>query len=103
MGTLIGILKELGFQVCNDGLLEEGFEKLAVYSINSGVEWDHVARQLPDGQWTSKIGSLLDITHAELESLTRLDQIPGYGEVAWFLKRPTAGERGKTEIDQTQA
>ena len=102
MGTLIGILKELGFAMCSDGSLEVGFEKIAIYSMSGGVAWDHVARQLPDGQWTSKLGELLDITHTDLESLTRSGNKPGYGEVSWFLKRPLGTDGGETKIAQTQ-
>jgi hypothetical protein len=91
MATLIGILKGLGFQVCDDWSLEDGFEKIAVYA--TWGEWNHVARQLKDGQWTSKIGGLLDMTHAELDSLTDSD----YGDVACFLKKPIGVEHDETK------
>jgi hypothetical protein len=41
--------------------------KVAIYA--SGGELTHAARQLPDGQWTSKLGDLEDIEHDTLEAL----------------------------------
>lgn len=98
MVTLIGILKRRGFELCPTGQLENGFEKIAIYSASGGVEWDHVARQLPNGLWTSKIGHCMDISHGDLESLTESQ----YGDVKWFLKRPVEGEHdGQAEASQT--
>jgi hypothetical protein len=101
MVTLIGILKARGFSMCPDGSLEKGFEKIAIYS-DTGDCWDHVARQLPDGKWTSKLGELIDITHASLEPLTRWRYKAVYGEVKWFMKKPTGGDSGKTEAKQAE-
>lgn len=83
IGDLVLAFKSLGYHECSDGNLELGFEKLAIYG--SGLMYTHVARQLPDGQWTSKLGQLEDITHSTTEALERSD----YGEVVQFMKRPT--------------
>ena len=72
----------LGYEPCTNGALEDGFEKVAVYALPSGVT--HMARQLDTGRWTSKIGGLEDIEHgspAELEGVE-------YGEVAQYMRRP---------------
>jgi len=53
---------------------------VAVFGI--GAELTHAARQLDDGTWTSKLGSLEDITH-ELQALEGAD----YGHVVLFMKR----------------
>jgi len=84
IGVLVLAFKELGFEECDDGELEDGFEKVAFYG--SALMYTHVARQLPDGQWTSKLGQLEDITH------TTPDVIAGgdYGEVVQFMKRSIA-------------
>jgi len=71
-----------GFERCTDGALEEGFVKVAIYADILDVP-QHVARQLPDGRWASKLGDLEDIEHDTLEALEGGD----YGEVALFLKR----------------
>lgn len=34
-------------------------------------EYSHIARQLKNGQWTSKVGDLEDISHKTLEILER--------------------------------
>ena len=57
--TAFGIL---GYEPCANGALEDGFEKVAIYALPSGVT--HMARQLDTGRWTSKIGGLEDIDHA---------------------------------------
>lgn len=49
-----------------------------------GGEAQHAARQLPTGAWTSKIGNLEDIEHAELDALAG----PLYGSPAVVLSRP---------------
>jgi hypothetical protein len=71
----------LGFRVCEDGALEVGVEKLAIYGTSDGRP-KHVARQLPSGFWTSKLGRLEDIEH-------ELDGLCGelYGTVRQFMKR----------------
>jgi hypothetical protein len=70
----------LGYQQCEHGDLEEGFEKVAIYAI--GGKPAHAARQLPDCRWTSKLGRDIDIAH----SLSGLEG-PAYGQVAIYLKR----------------
>jgi len=73
-------LESIGFSECEDGSLESGLVKVAVFGI--GAELTHAARQLDDGTWTSKLGSLEDITH-ELQALEGAD----YGHVVLFMKR----------------
>lgn len=71
---------QLGYAPCETGELEEGFEKIAIYSKEGEVT--HAARQLASGSWTSKLGRNIDIEHT-LRGL----QGPTYGEVVRFLKR----------------
>ena len=71
----------LGYEPCTDGVLEDGFEKVAIYQSPSGVQ--HMARQLASGLWTSKLGELEDIEHetpAELEGDI-------YGIVVQYMRR----------------
>jgi hypothetical protein len=70
----------LGYEICADGKLEEGFLKVAIYAISGQTK--HMARQLPDGSWTSKLGKHHDISHTlqGLEGTT-------YGSVAAYLRR----------------
>lgn len=59
--------------------LELGYEKVAVYGTVDKVE--HVSRQLPNGKWTSKLGTENDVEH----NLFDLDD--HYGPLIGILKR----------------
>ena len=72
------------YVVCNDGELEAGFEKIAIY-LKDG-DFEHIARQLPNGHWTSKLGEKKDVTHHALDDLSG----DYYGEPSRFMRRPRA-------------
>lgn len=77
----------LGYDICDNQDLEAGFEKVAIYTDAEGRP-THAARQLPDGRWTSKLGSLIDIDHANLDCLAG----GGYGSVSLVLRRTRSPE-----------
>lgn len=56
------------YKVCENGQPEPGVEKIAIYVDDNNIP-QHVARQLPDGNWTSKLGKGEDIQHNSLDSL----------------------------------
>jgi len=70
----------VGYLSCSDGSLEPGIEKVAIYAIGTDVK--HAARQLPNGNWTSKLGKEVDIEHT-------LEGVAGsvYGTAVHFLQR----------------
>ena len=74
-----------GFSVCSNSGLELGFEKLALYALSG--EPQHAARQLPTGMWTSKLGTLEDISHETLEALEGEE----YGTVVLIMRRAIGG------------
>jgi hypothetical protein len=78
-----------GYAVCetqNRGL-ESGIEKVAVYVDSDGIP-THAARQLVDGNWTSKLGEWEDIQHNTLEAMEDSRDLGlGYGKVALILRR----------------
>jgi hypothetical protein len=78
--AFVAAFATLGFESCETGALEMGFEKVAIYAIDGKPT--HAARQLPDGSWTSKLGKYIDITHA----LAGLEG-PVYGTATVFVKR----------------
>jgi hypothetical protein len=85
--------RTVGYDLCEDGTLEAGYEKIAIYAKDS--EPTHAARQLPTGEWTSKLGREVDISHATLSGL----QGDAYGTVVRFMRRarqtgPGAGSAG---------
>ena len=75
----------LGFIECPDGCMEKGYEKIAIFAKNNDgmLAPTHAARQLPDGEWTSKLGNLEDIKHKEIKDV----EGPCYGKVVQFMKR----------------
>ncbi len=76
----------MGFQVCANGDLEEGFDKVAVYTALDHSP-KHVALQLPNGRWTSKLGADEDIEHSSVADL----QASHYGYPALFMSRARGG------------
>jgi hypothetical protein len=75
----------------DDGRLEGGFEKIAIFAQNEKIRTQqsvlvptHVAIQSPlrNGKWRSKMGDDEDIEH-DLASLVG----PHYGEVVVFMRR----------------
>jgi len=56
-----------GFAKNPNDSFEEGFLKIALYA--DGNNFCHVARQLLDGKWTSKLGEWEDIEHNSLHDL----------------------------------
>ena len=88
IGNLVMAFKSFGFEECEDGSLDPSVEKLALYG--SSLMYTHVARQLPDGQWTSKLGQLEDIVHATAEVIAGGD----YGEVVQYMRRARAPTHG---------
>lgn len=79
--SLVEAYRTLGYEVCSEESLEEGFQKIALYSLHG--EWTHAARQLSSGLWTSKLGKGKDITH---EHPDHLSDSP-YGYVYCYMKR----------------
>ncbi|MCK4391473.1 hypothetical protein KAX17_01030 [Candidatus Bipolaricaulota bacterium] len=72
-----------GYKRCEDGSLEAGKEKVCIYVDDAG-NVAHMARQLDDGTWTSKLGADEDISHDSP------DVLAGgiYGKVVRYLQRP---------------
>jgi hypothetical protein len=83
LDNLIAALTTVGFVVCADGLPEPGFERVVLYA-SSASEYTHVARQLPFGTWTSKLGKWELIEHDTPECVAG----GVYGEIVGFMKRP---------------
>jgi len=71
----------VGFEECSDGFPEPGIEKIAIYA-NFG-EITHAARQLENGNWTTKFGDFEDVEHVDLDCLIG----PLYGNVEAYMKR----------------
>jgi len=72
-----------GFVLCDSPDWEENYEKIVLYE-RGGETFEHVARQLEQNLWTSKLGEWEDIEHTTLEAL-KYDGY--YGVPTWYMKR----------------
>lgn len=72
-----------GFKQCESLTAETGYEKVVIYIDRAGQP-THMARQLDDGTWTSKLGTMQDIAHADARDL----EGQAYGRVSRILRRP---------------
>jgi len=79
--------KTLGFEGCEDGSIEEGYEKIVLYVDGNDVP-RHAAIQRIGGMWQSKLGPDIDVSHS-LESLASHERFEwkGYGYPKYFMKR----------------
>ncbi len=80
--ALVEVFRLHGYQECPGPELEADWERIAIYSDANG-DATHVARQLPSGSWTSKLGQREDIEHETLVALLG----DNYGSVAKVMRR----------------
>jgi len=87
VANFVEAFSTIGYMPCTSGELEVGFEKIALYALDSMPM--HMAYQVCDGTWRSKLGAEWDIMH------TSVDGLAGemYGSVSCYLRRArTLGE-----------
>ena len=87
---LIELFQNYEYVKCGSSSFEDGFMKVALYGDNQ--KWTHASRQLPNGNWTSKMGILEDIEHLTPHDL----EGQGYGSVFQIMKRPNSSYKSKT-------
>lgn len=83
----------LGYQMCQDGSLEYGFQKIAIFGQRNflGVlEPTHAAFQRQDGRWTSKLGPHEDVEHNTVAAVSG----PTYGMVVRYMRRMNVFAQG---------
>lgn len=81
--TIIRLFANEGYSLCDDDSLEPGYEKIALYAFVG--QFTHVAKQLEDGRWSSKLGKREVITHPSPANLTG----GFYGNVHCIMRRPS--------------
>lgn len=86
VGNFLKAFKKLGFKQCRDGNHEWGYEKVAIYVDANGVP-THMARNLGDGIWYSKLGDAQDIRQHTLGAVEN----PTYGEAKYFMRKILKG------------
>lgn len=86
--NFIQLFQKNDFNLCaNDDSLEEGFEKLVFY-VDEHDFPTHVARQLQNGKWTSKLGPAEDIQHDSIKIFEGWYKTePYYGKIGFVMKR----------------
>jgi hypothetical protein len=79
----------LGYEECDTFSVENGFEKIVIYALNGKPT--HAARQLKNGNWTSKLGQNIDIEHYAPGAIERSE----YGSVVAYMRRPIRAKVGE--------
>jgi hypothetical protein len=69
LNRYVEYFKELSYEISDDKILQDGIVKIAIYYDKATNEFKHVARQLSDGRWASKLGDWEDIIHLSPEVL----------------------------------
>jgi hypothetical protein len=82
------LFRTWGFEDCDSPDREDEYLKIAIFA--TGDEFDHVAKQLPSGAWSSKGGTLYDFRHGSLDALKGCRVMPGTTLVQ-IMKRPYDG------------
>lgn len=80
----INLYEFLGYKRCQNGDLEAGYTKVAVFAHDALPT--HAARQLENGNWTSKLGKNIDVEH----SIFSLEN-GVYGQVVQYLRKAIQG------------
>ena len=81
VGTIMRLFANEGCSLCDDDAPEPGYEKIALFSFVG--QFTHVARQLENSQWTSKLGNREIITHQATANLAG----SFYGNVHCIMRR----------------
>jgi hypothetical protein len=83
--AIVDLFNCLGYDICNNENFEKDYEKISIYAKCKGTRFTptHVARQINNGYWSSKLGPEIDIIHQKVEDLSS----PVYGKPMVFMKR----------------
>jgi len=90
--ALVSLYENLGYEVCDSENVEPGYMKVAIYANSIGMP-KHASRQLPSGEWTSKLGTDIDVTHEFIRTWgsavveMRPINLSGYGQLVKILKK----------------
>jgi hypothetical protein len=75
-----------GYRRCKSGEHEYGYEKVALY-VDVNRTPTHMARELGDGVWHSKLGEEQDIRHYVLDAVE--NQV--YGKPSYYMRKRIPG------------
>jgi hypothetical protein len=83
--AFVAAFQTMGYEPCHSYDLEPGFEKIAIFAIGNDVK--HMARQLPSGAWTSKLGEWWDIAHDAVDGVQDPPHHVHYGMKRQAMRR----------------
>lgn len=92
--SLVAVFEHEGYQKCDNGELEDGFEKVALYA--KGRLWQHASLQLETGKWTTKLGDGEDCESGDAECWCGAD----YGQIHCYMKRRRSDDQENTKPAQ---
>jgi hypothetical protein len=81
VNSFIELYKLIGYEICEEHILEKSYEKIAIFLDSHGFP-THAARQLSNGFWTSKLGCEFDIQHT-IQSMSN----SVYGNARVYMSR----------------
>jgi hypothetical protein len=82
LDCFVEMFASLGYEKCDNGSLESGYEKIVIYLFEGTPS--HAARQLADGRWKSKLGRAEDIEHNTVKAV---EDESCYGTAAQYMRR----------------
>lgn len=82
--SLVGLFQFFGFEMSDNDLPEDGYDKVALYS--DGDCWTHAAKIVAQNIFHSKIGTAWDIKHSGGDVFDNTE----YGRVFAIMKCPVA-------------
>lgn len=87
LNSLVEAFEYFGFSVCDNGHIEEGFDKVALYEKDG--KWQHAAIIEDENLYHSKMGVWWDIVHRGGD----LFHDEAYGDIYKYMKRPIADRK----------
>ena len=84
LSSFIELFKSIGYDICQDGKLELGFEKISIFELNGIIT--HASRQLQNGLWTSKLGWQPNISFDVSHTINSISN-GVYGNVIIYMKK----------------
>jgi hypothetical protein len=85
IAAFVAAFRTMGYELCGSYALEPGYDKVAIYAVGDKVK--HMARQLPSGGWTSKLGPWWDIGHDSVDGVQDSPQRIHYGVKRQAMRR----------------
>jgi hypothetical protein len=83
--AFVAAFETMGYEACDSYDPEPGYEKVAIFAIGNTVK--HMARQLPSGAWTSKLGEWWDIAHESVDGVQDPPNHAHYGIKRQAMRR----------------